>query len=84
MGFEIDYLGGERMGCTSKLVIADRIFYVKLFSSDILPRFYSGDQNGIVQKEISEAEFKLWLNVLADNEADVEEIISKINSGKRY
>ena len=34
MVYEIDYAGGERVGCSSKIVVADRIFYVKLFSSE--------------------------------------------------
>ncbi len=84
MGYEIDYAGGERAGCSSKLVIADRIFYVKLFSSGVSDRFYSGDQKGVVQKEISKAEFELWLNILADNEADAIEIQKKLSLGKKY
>ncbi len=83
MVYEVDYSGGERVGCSSKLVIADRIFYVKLFSSG-KPQFFSGDQQGIIQKEISGAEFELWLNVLADDEADVAEIQRKLNLGKKY
>jgi hypothetical protein len=83
VGYEIDYAGGERLGCSSKIVIADRIFYVKLFTSSA-SRFFSGDQQGVIQKEISKAEFELWINVLADNEADVEEIQSKLSAGKKY
>ena len=30
MGYEIDYTGAEQVGCSSKIVIADRIFYVKV------------------------------------------------------
>ena len=76
MGYEIDYAGGEQVGCSSKIVIADRIFYVKLFSSEP-SRFFSGDQQGVIQKEISKAEFELWLNILADSEADSEELLQK-------
>ena len=83
MGFEIDYIAAERSGCSSKLVIADRIFYVKLFSSEP-SRFFSGDQKGVIQKEISKAEFDLWLNILADNETDVIEIQKKLSLGKKY
>ena len=83
MGYEIDYAAGERVSCSSKIVIADRIFYVKLFSARS-SRFFSGDQQGIIQKEISKAEFELWLNVLADNEADVAEIQKKLDLGKKY
>jgi hypothetical protein len=83
MGYEIDYAAGERVGCSSKLVIADRLFYVKLFSS-ASSRFFSGDQKGVIQKEISQAEFELWLSILADNEADALEIQKKLGLGKKY
>jgi hypothetical protein len=83
MSYEIDYIAGERIGCSSKIVLADRIFYVKLFSSEP-SKFFSGDQQGIIQKEISKAEFELWINILADNGADVGEIQKKLGSGKKY
>ena len=83
MGFEIDYNAAEKSGCSSKLVIADRIFYVKLFSSEP-SRFFSGDQKGVIQKEISKAEFDLWLNILADNEIEVLDIQKKLCLGKKY
>ena len=84
MGYEVNYAEGEQIGCSSKLVIADRIFYVKLFSSGNSARFYSGDQKGVIQKEISKAEFELWLNILADNEADAIAIQKKLGLGKKY
>ena len=83
MGYEIDYSGGEQVSCSSKIVIADRIFYVKLFVSQP-SRFFSGDQQGVIQKEISKAEFELWINILADSEADVGVIQKKLSSGKKY
>ena len=83
MGYEIDYDAGEKAGCSSKITIADRIFYVKLFSSQP-SRFFSGDQKGVIQKEISKAEFALWVNILADNEADVVKIQEKLSLGKKY
>lgn len=83
MVYEIDYRAGEQVGCSSKIVIADRIFYVKLFSSGP-SRFFSGDQQGVIQKEISEAEFDLWINILADSEADVNTIQKKLGVGKKY
>jgi hypothetical protein len=83
MGYEIDYAEGERVGCSSQIVIADRIFYVKLFGSSP-SRFFSGDQQGVIQKEISKAEFELWLSILADNDADVDVIQKKLCSGKKY
>jgi hypothetical protein len=83
MGYEIDYAAGERAGCSSELVIADRIFYVKVFSSEP-SRFFSGDQKGVIQKEISKAEFDMWVNILADNEADALDIQKKLCLGKKY
>jgi len=83
MGYEINYAAGERAGCSSKLVIADRIFYVKVFSSEP-SRFFSGDQKGVIQKEISKAEFDMWVNILADNEADALDIQKKLCLGKKY
>lgn len=83
MGYEIDYVEGELVGCSSKIIIADRIFYVKLFSSSE-SKFFSGDQQGVIQKEISKSEFELWINILADKEEDVEEIQKKLGSGKKY
>lgn len=83
MVYEIDYDEGELVGCSSKIIIADRIFYVKLFSSGI-SKFFSGDQQGVIQKEISKAEFELWINILSDKEKDVQEIQKKLSSGKKY
>lgn len=83
MGYEVDYTAGERAGCSSELVIADRIFYVKHFASSA-SRFFSGDQKGIIQKEISKAEFDLWVNILADNESQAQEVQEKLSLGKKY
>ncbi|MCL2476859.1 hypothetical protein [Candidatus Bathycorpusculum sp.] len=83
MGYEIDYLTGEKAGCSSQITIADRIFYVKLFTS-APSRFFSADQQGIIQKEISQAEFELWINILSDSEADKVEIEKKLGQGKKY
>jgi hypothetical protein len=83
MGYEIDYVSAEKVGCSSKIVIADRIFYVKHFANTV-SRFFSGDQQGVVQKEISNAEFDLWIDVLADSEKDVVEIQKKTSLGKKY
>ncbi len=83
MGYEIDYLTGEKAGCSSQITIADRIFYVKLFTS-APSRFFSGDQQGVIQKEISQAEFELWINILSDSETDKVEIEKKLAQGKKY
>ena len=56
---------------------------MKLFASEP-SRFFSGDQQGVIQKEISKAEFELWINILADSEADAEEIQKKLGAGKKY
>lgn len=83
MGYEIDYAAGEQMGCSSKIVIADRIFYVKLFDTG-QSSFFSGDQKGVIQKEISQSEFDLWLNILADSDVEAREAQKKLSLGKRY
>lgn len=83
MGYKIDYGEGEKVGCSSQIVIADRIFYVKLFEGKS-SRYFSGDPQGVIQKEISKNEFDLWLNVLADSESDVMEIQKKLALGKKY
>ncbi|HKM60340.1 MAG TPA: hypothetical protein VJY36_05655 [Candidatus Bathyarchaeia archaeon] len=83
MVYTVDYAAGERAGCSSKITIADRIFYVKLFSA-AKSLFFSGDQKGVIQKEISKTEFELWINILADSEADAVEIGQKLSIGKKY
>ena len=83
MGYHIDYRTGESVGCSSQIVLADRIFYVKLFST-APSRFFSGDQQGIIQKEISKAEFELWVGILADCEVDALDIQKKLALGKKY
>jgi hypothetical protein len=83
MGYSIDYVAGERTGCSSKIIIADRIFFVKLFA-DAPSRYFSGDQQGIIQKEISKAEFELWVNILADSQDEATEAMQKLNAGKKY
>ncbi len=83
MSYEIDYVEGEKIGCSSKITIADRIFYTKIFTSGP-SRFFSGDQQGVIQKEISKAEFELWINILADNEIQASEIQKKLATGKKY
>ncbi|MDR1992580.1 MAG: hypothetical protein LBQ98_03645 [Nitrososphaerota archaeon] len=83
MGYKIDYSAGEKAACSSQITIADRIFYIKLFTSTS-PKFFSGDQQGIIQKEISQVEFDLWINILSDNEADPAEIAKKLVHGKKY
>lgn len=83
LGYEISYTLGEKTGCSSQIIIADRIFYVKHFNVGS-SRFFSGDQQGIIQKEISKAEFELWLGILADSDADVAEIHERLALGKKF
>jgi len=84
MVYEVDYAEGEKEECSSKLTIEHRIFYVKLFKSPAeSAKYYAGDQNGIF-KEISKTELDLWLRILTDKAADIEDIRKKISSGKKY
>jgi hypothetical protein len=85
MVYTVDYAEAEAQGCSSKINIDDRIFYVKLLSSPANgARYFSGDQKGVVEKEISKAEFELWINILADSEVDAKDILNKVNLGKKY
>jgi hypothetical protein len=85
MTYEVDYVSAEKQSCSSKIVIDDRIFYVRLLSSPAgSAKYFSGEQNGDLQKEISKAEFELWVNILADNETDAKTILEKVQTGKKY
>ena len=85
MIYKVDYAEGEKEGCSSKLTIENKIFYIKLFESPAeSAKYYAGDQNGIIFKEISKTEFDLWLRILTDKAADIEDIRKKISSGKKY
>lgn len=85
MGYKVDYVEAEKEGCSSKLTIENRTFYVKLFElSTESTRYLAADQKGVILKEISKAEFDFWLKTLADKEADIEDITKKIGQGKRY
>ncbi|MCL2134718.1 MAG: hypothetical protein FWH37_04080 [Candidatus Bathyarchaeota archaeon] len=83
--YEFDYASAETEGCSSKIILDDRVFYVKLLSSPIgSAKYFSADKDGHLQKEISKSEFLLWLNILADNDSDIKEILEKIGQGKKY
>jgi hypothetical protein len=86
MTYEIDYVVAESEGYSSKIVLdGDRVFYVKLYSSpEGCAKYFSADIEGNLQKEISKAEFELWVNILADNETDVKIILEKLAQGKKY
>jgi hypothetical protein len=84
MDYEVDYAEGEKEGCSSKLTIEHRIFYVKLLMVPLGSAvYYAGDQHGIL-KEISKAEFEFWLKVLAEKEQVIEAIKKKLGVGKKY
>jgi len=83
LGYIIDYSAGEIVGCSSQITLADRIFYVKLFDASA-SQFFSGDQQGVIQKEISKAEFDVWVNILADGDFEVAEIQKVLSKGKKY
>jgi hypothetical protein len=84
MGYEIDYPAGEKIGCSFRLIVADRIIiYIKNFASKPT-RFFSGSKEGTIDKEITREELDTWLNILADNEAEVLEIQGKLGLGKKY
>ncbi|XHH09960.1 MAG: hypothetical protein ACFCUE_04845 [Candidatus Bathyarchaeia archaeon] len=85
MTYEIDYTSAEIESCSSKIVIDDRIFYVRLLASHVgAAKYFSADQDGHLQKEISKAEFELWVNILADNDSDVKLILEKLSQGKKF
>jgi len=83
MGYIVDYSAGEKTGCSAQIKIADRIFYTK--NSVCLPsRYFSADQQGVIEKEISKNEFEFWMGALADQESDLPEILKKLSLGKKY
>jgi len=83
MGYEVDYVAGERADCSSRITIADRIFYIKLYAT-APSRCFSGDQQGVIQKEISKAELELWVKILSENEIEAAETLRKLSIGKKY
>jgi|WetSurMetagenome_2_1015567.scaffolds.fasta_scaffold19867_3 hypothetical protein len=84
MGYEIDFPSAEKVSCSFRLIVADRvIIYVKNFVSKPT-RYFAGEKDGTINKEITRAELDTWLNILADNENEVFEIQSKLGSGKKY
>ncbi len=83
VGYIIDYFAGEKAGCSAQINIADRIFYTKNFAGS-QSRFFSADQRGVIEKEISKNEFEFWVGALADSETDVPVILKKLAEGKKY
>jgi hypothetical protein len=83
MVYQIDYELGEKAGCSAQINIADRIFYTKHFANSVT-RYFSSDQQGHVEKEISKAEFELWIGALADSETEAKQAINQLSAGKKY
>jgi hypothetical protein len=84
MGYEIDFQSAEKIGCSLRLMIADRaIFFIENFKSGA-SKYFAGEKNGIINKEISREELELWLKILADDEEQLSEIHGKLGLGKKY
>ncbi len=83
MVHQVDYALGEEANCSAQINIADRIFYTKHFT-DSPTRYFSADQQGHVEKEISKAEFELWIGALADSEAEAAQALKQLSEGKKY
>jgi hypothetical protein len=83
MVYQIDYVAGEKAGCSSQINIADRIFYAKHFTNQAT-RYFSADQQGHVEKEVSKAEFEMWMGILADSETEAAQALKKLSIGKQY
>jgi len=83
MTHQISYELGEKASCSAQINIADRIFYVKHFAASP-SRYFSADQKGNVEKEISKVEFEMWMGILSDSEAEAAEVLQKLACGKKY
>ncbi|MGE5556196.1 MAG: hypothetical protein ACM3UY_08060 [Methanocella sp.] len=83
MTHQISYELGEKAGCSAQINIADRIFYAKHFTA-APSRYFSADQKGNVEKEISKEEFEMWMGILSDSEAEAAEALKKLACGKKY
>ena len=83
MVYQVDYVLGEKADCSAQINIADRIFYTKRFAASAT-RYFSSDQQGHVEKEISKAEFELWIGALADTEDEAKEALKQLSAGKKY
>jgi hypothetical protein len=83
MVYKIDYALGERADCSAQINIADRIFYTKHFVNNAT-RYFSADQQGHVEKEISKTEFELWIGALADSETEASAALKQLSEGKKY
>jgi|YelNatPaOPRAMG01_1025707.scaffolds.fasta_scaffold13892_1 hypothetical protein len=84
MVYQVDYVEGEKQGCSCRIIVENRTFFVKLYSSPLnSTRYYAGDQNGLL-KEISKTEFELWLKILTSSDEEMKAIQEKLERGRRY
>lgn len=85
MTHEVDYTAAELRGCSSKLTIENKIFYIKLPELPSQPiKYFAGDQKGAITKEISRNEFDFWLETLGNSAEEISQIRLKLSSGKKY
>jgi hypothetical protein len=85
LGYKLDCATGENEGYSCKLFVADRAFYIKFFANAAKPTHYvSCNQEGKMEKDISQTEFELWLNILADSDGEIKEILNQLKSAKKY
>lgn len=85
MSYKVDYAEAEKVGCSSRIAIENKIFYVKLFESPAeKTRYAAADQKGVITKEISETEFYFWLKTLTDKKTDMENIKQQLSLGKKF
>jgi hypothetical protein len=85
LGYTLDCQTGELEGYSCKLLVADRTFYIKYFANPSkATQYVSCNQDGKMEKDISQTEFDLWLNILVDSDAEIKEIQSKLKTIKKY
>jgi hypothetical protein len=85
LGYKIDAQTGIREGYSCKLFVADRAFYIKLFSNlATSTRYFSCNYDGNIEKEISKTEFELWLTILADTDKEIAQIQESLSAEKKY
>jgi hypothetical protein len=81
----LDCQAGELEGYSCKLFVADRTFYIKYFVNPAkATQYVSCNPDGKMEKDISQTEFDLWLNILADSDAEIKEIQNKLKTTKKY
>jgi hypothetical protein len=85
MGYTLDCQAGENEGYSCKLLVADRTFFIKMFADPKKQAQYvSCNPDGRMEKDISQTEFELWLNILADSPQEIEEIQKKLVLIRKY